>query len=99
MLKGWRGSQGSSSTSILTTTMSTSREPIRTPQALSLTWRWTCNHFKTNSIFSILPTDAQKITIEFYDAYNSQSFDSIDNKSDKDDSTMDNDKIQHTKLG
>lgn len=37
--------------------------------------------------------------IEFYDAYNSQSFDSIENKSDNNDSTMDNDKIQHTKLG
>lgn len=45
----------------------------------------------------MLPFEAKKIVIEFYDAYTSQSFDSID--PDKDDSVMDNDKIQHSKIG
>lgn len=43
-------------------------------------------------LFSVLPTDAKKIIIEFYDAYASTSFDSVDNISENE-SILDEDKV------
>lgn len=47
----------------------------------------------------MLPADAKKIIVEFYDAYNSQSFEQDDLSSIDRESEFDDDKIQHIRVG